>query len=414
MALRLKVIDGADQGQSFLLPQEGTLLVGSSKKHVDICLHDLYVARVHWEVEVKGQHVLVTAHDTPGGTLVNGAKVSKYELQLGDVVRSGNSHLRLELCTDAAPGIPARVLNPEEPPKPAALPHLPAAELDKLVGHTLAHFKVRAVLGKRHWGTVFRALDTKKSQEVALRVFADFPANDQEMQNFGKALKGGLTIRHPHLVSLLGAGKTGPYGWIAMELIEGESLIPIIERLSTKGKIKWSRALRVGVHMARALEFTHQHHLIHGHVTPGNILVQSADNTAKLNDLMLFKVVDGSALAQRQSEEKWKADLPFLAPELTYPDTFVDDLTDQYNLGAVLYALLTGKVPFEGSTPEKMLNKIRQAVPVKPTELQPSVPIELQAVVLKMLAKHQEDRYPSPADVRADLERIAAARAIEV
>jgi hypothetical protein len=409
MTMQLLVIDGADQGQTFLLPQADTVLIGSSKKHAYICLHDLYVARVHCQVEVKGQSVMVTAHESPGGTLVNGAKVTHKELQLGDVVRVGNSHLRLQISTEAAPHAPARPATHQEPAKPAALPHLPAAKLEQLSGHLLGHFDIGEVLGKRHWGVVFRARDLKKNQDVALRVLADFPANDQEMQNFSRVLRGVLPMRHPHIVALQGAGKTGPYGWIAMEHIEGECLTPVIERLAAKSKIKWKRSLRVGVHIARALEFTHQRHMFHGHITPGNVLIQDSDQAVKLNDLVLHQAVAGSESAHNLAEERWQDNLLYRSPEQTYPDSIVDDLSDQYALGVLIYALLTGRRPFEGATPEETVSLIRQSTPVKPTELQPSIPMALQALVLKMLAKRQEDRYATPTDLLAELEKIAAA-----
>lgn len=447
MAMQFLVIDGADQGQTFLLPEQDTVTIGSNKKHAFIVLHDLYVARVHCQVDIKGESISVTDHDTPAGTLVNGTKVKQKDLHLGDVVRVGNSHLKLQVCGEAAPPPPVQtaaqpalptalgtagkpkappnlweVLHnkstgaapaeapppPPEPEKPAGLPHYSAEELPELSGHTLGIYELGEVIGKRHWGVVFRAIDTKKNQDVALRVLADFPANDKEMQTFTRVLRGVLPIRHPHIVSLLNAGKTGPYGWIATEFIEGESLVDVIERIRTKPKIKWLRGLRVGIHIARALEFTHQRHMFHGHITPGNILVQNEDNCAKLNDLVLHQALAGSESSHNLAEERWQDNLLYRSPEQTFTGSMVDDLSDQYALGCIVYTLLTGKPPFEGPTPKETVNLIRNATPLKPTELQPTIPIALQAVVMRMIAKHQEDRYPTPTDVRKDLEKIAA------
>src|SRR6266852_6372955 len=112
MPLRLLVIDGADRGRFYLLPEGGITLVGNGQKHADICLHDLYVARIHCEVAVEAGQATVTARDTPVGTLINGKKITEQGLHPGDVLRVGNSHLRLEFAEDAA--IWGQVVDDEE------------------------------------------------------------------------------------------------------------------------------------------------------------------------------------------------------------------------------------------------------------------------------------------------------------
>src|SRR5207245_938488 len=120
MTMQFLVIDGADQGQTFLLPEQDTVTIGSNKKHAYIVLHDLYVARVHCQIDIKGESISVTDHDSPGGTLVNGAKVKQKELHLGDVIRVGNSHLRLQLSGEAAPEAPAQPATPAAAVAPTA------------------------------------------------------------------------------------------------------------------------------------------------------------------------------------------------------------------------------------------------------------------------------------------------------
>src|SRR5262245_57475377 len=156
MPKRLVVIDGADQGQSFWLPEAGTVLVGNSRKHCDVCLHDLYVGRVHCHLEIDGDRVRVRALDTPAGTLVNGVRVSAHEVQLGDVIRAGNADLRLEAAEGAAPAAaaPADARAAEHPGK---LTPLPAERLGELSGYMLGPHKIGPVLGRGHAGVVFRA-----------------------------------------------------------------------------------------------------------------------------------------------------------------------------------------------------------------------------------------------------------------
>jgi serine/threonine protein kinase len=405
MPLRLLVIDGADHGRFYLLPETGITLVGNGQKHADICLHDLYVTRIHCELAVEAGQVTVTARDSPAGTLINGKKITEQGLRPGDVLRVGNSHLRLEFAEDASVwGQPEAEEEDEKPAKGGAV------KLEDLGGHTLAHYELGAVLGRGQCGIVYRARDIKTDHEVALKVLdVDFPKNDPEMQAFIKILKARLPLSHPNLVTLLGAGKSGSFCWIALELVEGENLAHVIERHRTAKKIKWRRALNVALDVGRALAFLHQHHLVHGNITPNNILIQEMNEAAKLNDLLFQTALEGSALQQKTMEQKLLAELPYLAPEHVDPQpALVDELSDLYSLGVVVYAVLTGRPPFAGDSPEDTIQQILDGQPIKPKKLNKAMPDEFQAAVTKLLARHPEDRYPSAALLVADLEKLAA------
>jgi eukaryotic-like serine/threonine-protein kinase len=280
----------------------------------------------------------------------------------------------------------------------------------------VGHFQLEKVLGSGHHGVVFRARDLKTEQEVALKVFSpDFPANDAEMQEFIQAMRTALPLRHASLVAVNGAGKSGPYVWLSRELVSGLSLAQIMHPSGkSREGLDWRLALRVAVHVGQALELVHRQHLIHSNVTPQNILIVGNEGQVKLNDLMVRKALDRTALGQSVAEQKFLADLPYLAPEQTDPDAFVDNLCDVYSLGVVVYALMTGRLPFRGKTPEEILDQIRTAIPAKPKKFERSIPSRFQEVVLKMMAKKQEDRYPTPTDLLADLDSIAKERDVPV
>jgi serine/threonine protein kinase len=404
MSRRLVVVDGADQGQFFPLPESGTVSVGNSRRHCDICLHDLYVARVHCHIEIKDNQVLVHASDTPAGLLVKGAKVAELTMNLGDEFRVGNSTLRLE--TDDGSGMPAKAeAEPEEPAKPAVLP---LERLGELSGDVLGHYQLEDVLGQGHYGVVFRATDLKKKESVAFKVLGPtFPAGDAETQRFIKVIKPYLQLHHPNLVALLAVGKTGPYTWLAQELVEGEDMTSVLAYLRTAQKIKWRRAWRVAVGLARMLTFFHERHLVHGNITPQNIILQTIDGQPRVNGFFLPRAVEGSKLQKAVLEKKILAELPYLAPEQTDPEGKPDDLSDQYSAGVIVYALLTGRPPFEAQKPEELVERIRFRAPLNPQHYQRSIPDELKAIVLKMLAKHPEERYATPAELLEELEQFA-------
>src|SRR5438034_2454457 len=319
MATQLLVIDGADEGRVYVLPDEGRVTLGNSRKNCDLCIHDLLAARVHCEISVSPDHIVVTDLEDSTGTYVNGQPIAQQTLQDGDVLRLGKTHLRLHATTAAS------APQPSTPDKPDELPHLPSDRLTELTGHTLGHFKIGPVLGAGHHGVVFRAQDFKHDQVVALKVLSpDFPKSDAEMQRFVKVLKPFLPLRHPHLVGVTGAGKNGPYCWVSLEYVEGESLTNLLRRQGEHRRIDWQRAYRITVHVARALEFAHQHHIMHKNITPQNIVVQTGGKLAKLGDFFLGPALEGSALQLAKLENKFLAELPYLSPEQTDPDAFVD------------------------------------------------------------------------------------------
>jgi serine/threonine protein kinase len=414
MAWRFLVIDGADQGRFFPLPEKGTLSIGSRRKDVNLVLHDLYVAPLHCQIDVDGDHVKVTECEKGklAGTFINGQRITQQELHPGDVLRVGNSHLRLEMAHADAPEPPP---DPAPPKELGPAPLLPADRLDELVGHSLGHFQLKALVGKGHSGVVFQAQDLKANHLVTLKVLAPpFPASDQELQHLARVLKPTLSLRHPNLISLYGAGKSGAYCWISREYIEGECLIQVIQRLNEARRIDWRRACRVAVHVARALEYAQEHHVVHGNITPRNLLLQSDDGQTKLGDLLLMKALEGSQLQQETLEKKILAELAYLAPEQVDPDAFVDDLIDLYSLGTIVYALLTGHPAFPGNSPEEVIANIQTGEVARPSTYQRGIPAAFEKVVMRMLAKEQIDRYQRPAELREELEHVAKENEVAV
>jgi serine/threonine protein kinase len=408
MAKRLLVIDGADQGRFYPLHGDGVVTIGNSHRHADICLHDLYVRRVHCHLDVQGDRVVARSNETGAPMTVNGQAATEQELRPGDVLRVGNTHLRLEEG-DAVPAEEAATAQGTEVKQYTPAPPLPAERLAELTDHVVAHYEVGPVLGHGYGGVVFRARDRKAGHVVALKVlFPQFPQNAGEMQQFASAMRTVLPLRHTNLVTLYNAGRTGTYCWLALEYIEGESLAQALERMSgMPGKLGWKHALRLGIHVGRGLDFIHRNRLQHGNVTPRNILIRLSDKTAKLSDLMLARALDGSALQKATLENKLLAELPYLAPEQADPDAYVDSLADIYSLGAVMYARITGRPPFQGESPEETIAKIHEATLVRPRKVQPTVPNALDVAVVKMLSRRQEERFQTAAELVGELERIA-------
>jgi serine/threonine protein kinase len=400
MFAHLIVTTGPDRGRTFDLTPGQTLQIGRSAATATK-LTDPSVSRVHCEVEWVDDHFLLL-NVGAGGTLVNGKAVSQHQLKSGDVIRLGATEIRFQLGQD--------LVSEQSTLAPLAKTASPDGmeRLKGLVGQTLAqHYLLEAILAKGESGLLFRATDTNNNQTVAFKVLKpEYSQNDEEMQRFIRAMKTVLPLRHPNLVSLLGAGKSGDFCWMAMDYIEGESMTQVIQRIGVAKMLDWRYGYRVAVHVARALEYAHGLSILHRNVTPRNILLRASDKTVLLGDLMLAKALEGTLAQQITRPGELLGDVAYMSPERTRGVSDIDGRSDLYGLGATVYALLAGRPPFAGASLPELISKIRSAEPENLQKYQLSVPALFQSPILKLLAKRPEDRFQSAMELLAELQRV--------
>ncbi len=402
MSPLLVVIGGPDRGRTFPLVAGQTLQIGRSQATATR-LTDPTVSRVHCEVEWDG-HKAVVVNISTGGTLVNGKTIAQHDLEPGDVIRVGSSDLRFQLGPDAeAPTV--------VPAAKAAVP----GDLGALVGQTLSRYAIEALLARGTSGAVFRARDTNADKVVALKVLRpEFAANEEDMQRFILAMKTVLPLRHPNLVAVQAAGKTGMYCWVAMDYVEGESMTQVIQRIGVAGMLDWRYGYRVAVHIGRALEYAHGQSILHRNVAPQNILLRSADKVAILGDLMLARALEGTLAQHVTRQGELVGVVGYMSPERTLGTTDVDGRSDLYGLGATVYALITGRPPFAAGSLPELIAKIQSAEPERPQKYHLSIPPLFQGTVLKLLAKRPEDRFQTATELLADLERVGKFAGVKV
>lgn len=396
MNLHLTVVSGPDKGRTFAVHEGPDLMLGRSPSAY-YQVTDPKVARNHCQVLRKGDEVTVLCDGADGGLFVNGIKAERKILAVGDLLKIGDTQLRLE--TDEPPPAEVEMAVEEE-------------RLEALSGHMLSHYAVGPVLGRGHFGLVFSAVDTKKKQPVALKVLRPELAEDEEeIHCFIKAMKAQLPLRHPNLVALHAAGKTGPYCWMALDHVDGLNMEQVIRLLGIAGPLDWPFAHRVAVHVARALDFAHGHKLLHHNVTPTNILLDIPTRTAKLNNLLLAQALEAAPSRPTEPPNETSEDVDFLAPEQTIADGKVDARTDLYGLGATLYGLVTGRPPCGGKTVEEKVQNIEATPPEPPATFQKGIPPKLEKIILKLIAKKPAERYTSAKELLAELEKVAKAPA---
>jgi serine/threonine protein kinase len=235
----------------------------------------------------------------------------------------------------------------------------------------------------------------------------EFPASPEELQQFARTIRKVAAIHEPHLVPWYAAGRTARYVWISQEYNEGESLDQVLKRGQTASTmLKWRNALKLATDLAKALDLLHKRHIIHGNLTPANVLI-GLDRTAKLNDTMYEEALSGSKWQTSRLEKKLLAELPYRAPERLEEGSYWDAAADIYSLGALTYTRLVSVPPFQGKTPGDIIDAIQQGKLVKPRDIIRGCPEQFEAIVLKMLAHNQEDRYEKPEQLLNDLEGVS-------
>ncbi len=406
MSLQFFVLAGPDKDRVFDLKEGADLMIGRGTQS-SYQLTDPSVSRTHCQVLLQDGATTVICRGGSGGTLVNGKKIQQYMLKPGDIVQIGGTQLRFQIDDPAGATTLGGVA-----PQPAAQKVIAAGQveqLESLVGKTIAHYEIGTgpIIGRGSTSIVFHATDTRDQRPVALKVLLpEISQDEDELQRFVRAMKTVMPLRHPHLITLYAAGKTGPFCWAAMEYIAGENLTEVIQRIGVAGMLDWRYAFRVAAQIGQALAYAHEQKIIHRNVTPKNILVDAASKDAKLGDLMKAKALEGILAKQITRPGELIGDVAYMSPERTRGAADIDGRADIYGLGATVYALLTGRPPFDGATLVEKITRIRKDEPVKPTKFQLSIPSQFEGAVLKMLAKRPEDRYQTADELIAELQRI--------
>ncbi len=402
MSHKIHIVGGPEKGRVFSLVDGNTLVIGRGQQS-DTKINDPFISRIHCKVSLSG--AAVTLLDAGGGnTLVGGTPVQEKGLEPGDEFQAGNSIFRYAIGemdpeTIKLPPGSLAAASTQPKPKPTAL--------KDLVGQSMAHYRLDKIITAGSTGFLFKATDTEKNRTAAVKVLSpDRTSTEEEKERFVRAMKTMLPIRHPNIVSLWNAGKSGPFCWAAMEYIDCESMTEVIHRIGIEGMLDWRDVWRVGVDIGRALEKAYAEKVIHRNVTPANILRRKADKACLLGDLMLAKALEGALAKQVTTPGQLLGELPYLPPERTRDQSVVDTRSDIYGLGATMYALLAGKAPFESDSTAELIRMIRDDVPKSPKKYQLAVNDLFAAIVLKMIAKRPDDRYDNPTQMLAELERV--------
>ncbi|MBI1349066.1 protein kinase [bacterium] len=267
-------------------------------------------------------------------------------------------------------------------------------------GFFFDHYRVEDILGVGGMGWVYRAIDVRTGQQLALKVLQEQFKADQGLQaRFLQEARVGLLLQHPHIVRTYDMGSAGGLPYVTMGLIRGASLLELILR---RRYIPWPEACEYIRQAASALAYAHQLGLVHRDVKPQNLLVDEAGQV-RLLDFGLAMKCEGStgdefSMAMIFGHES-VGTVEFAAPEQADNSLAADARSDIYSLGGTLFAALTGELPFRVSSRDELLDAHKFKPPRNVTELVPEIPSEVAAIVKRMLAKQPTERFATANDV---------------
>jgi eukaryotic-like serine/threonine-protein kinase len=265
-------------------------------------------------------------------------------------------------------------------------------------------YELGEVLGYGGMAEVHRGLDTRLGRDVAVKVLrADLARDPQFQMRFRREAQNAAALNHPAIVAVYDTGEVqsefGPLPYIVMEYVDGQTLREIVK---TTGPMSQRQVIEVMADVCAALDFSHRHSIIHRDVKPANIMINLA-GAVKVMDFGIAR-----ALGEGQNVTQTAAVIgtaQYLSPEQARGEA-VDARSDVYAAGCVLFELLTGDPPFTGDTPVAVAYQHVREEPRRPSEINPSIPASLDAVVLKALSKNPLNRYQSAAEMRSDLVRV--------
>ena len=268
-----------------------------------------------------------------------------------------------------------------------------------MIGQNISHYKILEKLGEGGMGVVYKAEDTKLKRTVALKFLPpSFSLDDDAKQRFIHEAQAASALEHNNICNIHEIDETDERQmFISMAYYEGESLKQKIE----KGPLKIIEVINITIQIAEGLTKAHEKNIIHRDIKPANIFITN-DGVVKILDFGLAKVSGQTKLTQVGSTVGTVA---YMSPEQTRGEK-VDHRTDIWSLGIVLYEMLTGQAPFKGDYEQAVTYSIVNEEPQPPTALRTGVPMEIERIVNKALAKSPEERYQHIDETLVDWKKL--------
>src|SRR5213595_4207582 len=265
-------------------------------------------------------------------------------------------------------------------------------------------YRILRKLGTGGMANVYLAEDEVLGRRVAIKILNDRHAgDDQFVERFRREAKNAASLSHPNIVSIYDRGEAEGTYYIAMEYLDGRSLKELIV---ARGPAPIHVSIDYARQILAAIRFAHRHGIVHRDIKPHNVMAD-ADGRLKVTDFGIAR----AGVSQMTEAGSIIGTAQYLSPEQAR-GAAVDQTSDLYSVGVVLYELLTGVVPFSGDTPVEIAMKHLSSTPEAPSAKRAEIPRDLDMIVLRALAKDPAERYQNAEEMDADLARVARGAAV--
>lgn len=285
-----------------------------------------------------------------------------------------------------------------------------------IAGKRLGPYEILAPLGAGGMGEVYRAKDTRLDRTVAIKVLPLHLSNNPDLkQRFEREARAISGLSHTNICALYDIGHQDDVDYLVMEFLEGETL----DRRLSKGPLSTEQVLRYGIEIANALNKAHRQKIVHRDLKPSNIMMTKSGaklldfGLAKLGGELVVQAREGVSALQTEAKELTAegtilGTLQYMSPE-QLEGAEVDERTDIFSFGSVLYEMATGKKAFSGKSQASLISSILKEEPSPVSEVQPLSPAALDHVIKKCLAKDPDERWQNAYDVASELKWISEA-----
>lgn len=367
---KLVAQSGPTAGKEYPIAKD--VIVLGRQSTCDVQLIDNMASRAHCQIRRYGDFLVLSDSGSRNGTKLNDQRVIERQLEFGDRIRVGEVVMMLV-----------------------------KEDGDKELKDLLTRYRVESKLGEGGMGVVYKAVQVSMQRPVALKVLSPkYAARPRFVEQFIREARAAGALNHQNVIQVHDVGTENGVHFFSMEHVEGPTCARM---LRSQGCFETDEALEVILQVAKALEYAHEHRLIHQDIKPDNIMVGS-DNVVKLADLGISKTFDE---AEQEGDESRKimGTPHYMAPEAALGKK-IDHRVDIYGLGATLYHLLAGKVPFHGEGATEVLKKVVMEEPPPLRQLNPKVTDAVEKLVRRLMAKQPDARPQTAVEVQAEIKKL--------